>query len=214
MLARLTALLFVIAVIGAEVLIASLWLSSSTSSQTTQTDPHGAQAAEDVANTETKHGHEAGTKENHESAEKKHGTVEKNKHGATGKNSHAKSGHSQPGESAAKIIVDPLDQIEVDLEQFYVTTQSVASNSTMRVEFHLYGVIKAGDKEEFDRLVKASQHRIRDQILTIIRSAHPRDLSDAGLGLIKRQILEKTNAILGKPLLREVIVSDFAYLEQ
>ena len=47
-----------------------------------------------------------------------------------------------------------------------------------------------------------------------MRSAEGSDLADAGLGLIKRQILEKTNALLGKPLVKVVIISDFSYMEQ
>ena len=40
------------------------------------------------------------------------------------------------------------------------------------------------------------------------------DLTDAGLGLIKRKILEKTNRALGKPLLQTVVFSDFSFVEQ
>ncbi len=206
MLARLTALLFVIAVIGAECLIASLWLSSSGEPPASEASAAAAEPAADSAEKEKHHGAEAKTKEA-KTKEKHHGSSEK-------KESHGKPSHGKSGESPEKLAVDSYDQLEVDLEEFQITTQSANSSTTMRVEFHLYGVIQAADKEEFDRLVKACQHRLRDQILMIVRSAHPRDLSDAGLGLIKRQILEKTNALLGKPLLREVIVSDFSYLEQ
>lgn len=205
MLVRLTALLFVIAVIGAECLIASLWLSSGGGPPATETSAGASEPAADSGEKENNHGAETKTKE--AKTKEKHGAPEK-------KESHGNPSHGKGGESQEKFAIDPHDQMEVDLEEFQVTTQSANSNTTMRVEFHLYGVIKAADKEEFDRLVKACQHRLRDQILMIVRSAHPRDLSDAGLGLIKRQILEKTNALLGKPLLREVIVSDFSYLEQ
>jgi hypothetical protein len=34
------------------------------------------------------------------------------------------------------------------------------------------------------------------------------------LGLIRRKILEKSNRTLGKPLLEEVIFSDFSLVEQ
>jgi flagellar FliL protein len=40
------------------------------------------------------------------------------------------------------------------------------------------------------------------------------DLSDPALGLIKRQILAKTNSLLGEPLLKEIIFSDFAVVQQ
>ncbi len=48
----------------------------------------------------------------------------------------------------------------------------------------------------------------------IVRNSQITDLSDPGLGLLKRQILAKTNALLGEPLLKEVIFSDFVVVEQ
>ena len=40
------------------------------------------------------------------------------------------------------------------------------------------------------------------------------DLTDPGLGLLKRRILAKSNDLLGKPLLRSVVFSDFSFVEQ
>ena len=51
-------------------------------------------------------------------------------------------------------------------------------------------------------------------MLTTIRSAELADLTDPGLGLIKRQILEKTNRALGKPVLQGIVFSDFVAVEQ
>ena len=48
----------------------------------------------------------------------------------------------------------------------------------------------------------------------IVRSAEITDLTDAGLGLIKRRILETTNKALGKPLLQGVMFSEFSFVEQ
>lgn len=197
MLVRITALLFLVAVIGAECLVASLCL------------PAGPASPSEVAATaqsEPKSGH--GEKDKKDSKDKK------DKHSESVKESHTKHPPSKNGHSSDEAPADPSDQIEVDLEQFNVTAHSAASNTTIRIEFHLYGVISATDKAEFEKLVKANQHRLRDQVLVIVRSAQPRDMADPGLGLIKRQILEKTNALLGKALLRAVIVSDFSYMEQ
>ena len=49
---------------------------------------------------------------------------------------------------------------------------------------------------------------------SLIGSAHQFDLTDAGLGLIKRRILETTNKTLGKPLLKGVVFSEFSFVEQ
>jgi flagellar FliL protein len=185
MLMRITVLLFLVAVIGAECLVASLCL------------PAGADSGSPPAPTPE-------AKTAHAPKEKKGGKEDKEK----------KSAHAKEQNPHEEVNIDSADQVEVDLEQFTVTAHSPTSNTTMRIEFHLFGVIGSSDKEEFEKLVKANQHRLRDQVLVIVRSAEGRDLADAGLGLIKRQILEKTNALLGKPLLRAVIVSEFSYIEQ
>ncbi len=130
---------------------------------------------------------------------------------------------------------------EVDLGQFNLTTFNPNSNTTLVIDFHLYGTVaveheeieaKGAKKEEpekkegekkggeepdntkFGKQLKRCKHRFREQVIVIIRNAEMGDLSDPGLGLIKRQILAKTNSLLGEPLLKEVIFSDFAVVEQ
>jgi hypothetical protein len=109
---------------------------------------------------------------------------------------------------------ESVAQSEVDLGAFSVTSFQPSSNSTLRIDFHLYGIVNTPEKEVFLTLLEENQHRFRDQIIITIRSAEIADLSDAGLGLLKRKILEKTNRILGKPLLRSVIFSEFLFIEQ
>ena len=47
-----------------------------------------------------------------------------------------------------------------------------------------------------------------------MHSAEAADLTDAGLGLLKRQLLEKTNRALGEPLLKEELFSKFNFVER
>ena len=136
---------------------------------------------------------------------------------------------------------DPhAERREVDLGRFSVTSIDPASNTTMLIDFHLYGAVLAEadsqsaggeahggddhnkkkvegepeDNSRFGRLLKKNKHRFRDQVIVVIRNAQMSDLSDPALGLIKRQILAKTNSLLGEPLLKEVIFSDFAVVQQ
>lgn len=137
-------------------------------------------------------------------------------------------------------IDDPhAERREVDLGRFSVTSIDPASNTTLLIDFHLYGAVLVdphdfvaaaeedgdghGKKKEdaepedtsrFGRLLKKHKHRFRDQVIVVIRNAQMSDLSDPALGLIKRQILAKTNSLLGEPLLKEVIFSDFAVVQQ
>jgi flagellar FliL protein len=106
------------------------------------------------------------------------------------------------------------DTLEVDLGDFSVSAYQPLSNTTVRIDFHLYGLVLTNDEGDLLDMLEENQHRFREQVLVILRSAEITDLTDAGLGLIKRKILEKTNRALGKVLLQEVIFSDFSFVEQ
>jgi len=105
-------------------------------------------------------------------------------------------------------------QVEVDLSEFNVTAYQPASNTTLRIDFHLYGTVAAKDQKEFMTRLEENLHRFRGQVLETVRSSEITDLTDAGLGLVKRKIMDKTNRMLGKQLLQTIIFSDFSFIEQ
>ena len=124
----------------------------------------------------------------------------------------------EKGEKAAKpheekAASPSADQTEADLGQFTIMAFQPASSTTLRITVHVYGVVAQADTETFSTRMKEIQHRFRDQVIVTLRGAEPNDLADAGLGLLKRTILEKTNAMLGKPLLKMIIFSDFSFVE-
>lgn len=118
---------------------------------------------------------------------------------------------SETGDQADAILED---QVEVDLGQFTVTAYQPVSNTTVRIDFHLYGTVGVEDQTTFEEAWLENTHRLRDQVIVTVRGCETTELTDAGLGLIKRKILEKTNRTLGKPLLQAVIFSDFSFIEQ
>lgn len=105
-------------------------------------------------------------------------------------------------------------EIEVELGQFSVTSYQPISDTTIRIDLHLFGTIGREDQEAFQAAWQENQHRLRDQVIVTLRSAGQEDLTDAGLGLIKRQILEKTNRTFGRPFLRSAVFSEFSFIEQ
>lgn len=130
---------------------------------------------------------------------------------------------SPPPVSVPETQIDPTEgfattpgpnDVEVDLGQFSVTAYQPASQTTLRIDFHLWGTVDKTMEQEFQAAWEKSINRLRDQIIVIVRSAELSDLTDAGLGLIKRKILEKVNHTLGKPYLRTVVFSEYSFLEQ
>ena len=106
------------------------------------------------------------------------------------------------------------NHLEVDLGEFNVTAYQPTSNTTLRIDFHLYGTVAASDQKEFMTRLEENLHRFREQVIVTVRSSEITDLTDAGLGLVKRKIMDKTNKMLGKAALQTVIFSDFSFIEQ
>ena len=104
--------------------------------------------------------------------------------------------------------------VEVKLGPFAVSAFQPLSNTTIRIDFELFATVEMEELEEFKRIYPSVEHRIREQVLVTVRSANINDLTDAGLGLIKRKILDKTNRVMGKPYLKTVVFSDFSFVEQ
>ncbi|ADB18999.1 flagellar basal body-associated protein FliL [Pirellula staleyi DSM 6068] len=105
-------------------------------------------------------------------------------------------------------------EMEVDLGKFNVVVHQPGANLTLRINFHLIGTVPSEKHEEFGKLLTHNQHRLRDQIIYEIRNSAIADLTDPGLGLIKRRILAKSNDLLGAPMLTTVVFSDFSFIEQ
>ena len=122
-----------------------------------------------------------------------------------------KASAAKPGDEKEKEVAD---EMEVDLGEYSVTAFQSTSNTTLRIDFRLYGTVKGDNQKEFAKLMEENKHRFREQVLVTVRSANVSDLTDAGLGLMKRKILERANRTLGKPLLQSVVVSDFSFVEQ
>ena len=110
-------------------------------------------------------------------------------------------------EEAVKIV-------EVALGSYHVVTFDPATGASINIDFDLYGTVLEEESSEFYQLYTANQRRLEEQVVVTMRGTELTDLSDAGLGLIKRKILEKTNRALGKPLLREVVFPNFSFLER
>lgn len=106
------------------------------------------------------------------------------------------------------------DLEEVKLGSFNVTRFNPGTNTTLAIDFEVYGTVLASEATEFEHRFEKSQARIREQITLTMHGTEAPDLTDAGLGLIKRQILEKTNRALGQPLLKEVLFSKFNFVER
>ena len=103
---------------------------------------------------------------------------------------------------------------EVGLLTDSITRFDPDTDTTLNVQLSVYGVVLAEEETEFLEEFESNKSRIHEQIMLTIHAAESTDLANAGLGLIKRQILEKTNRSLGRPMLREVVFTKLNFIER
>lgn len=111
-------------------------------------------------------------------------------------------------------VLATSEMIEVELGTFHSLSHNLNTGSKTNIDFKLFGTVLQEEEGDFFDLFTANEHRIREQVSITVRGADLTDFSDPTLGLIKRRILEKTNRALGKPLLHEVIFSDYSFEER
>ena len=77
---------------------------------------------------------------------------------------------------------------EVEIGIYNITRFNPATNTTLAIDFELYGTVLASDKTEFEHEFEHNKARIREQVTMTLHGAASAGLTDAGLGLIKRRI--------------------------
>lgn len=110
--------------------------------------------------------------------------------------------------------ISDKETLEVDLGRYNVTRYNPENDTTLIVDFELFGVVLADENPDFDSQFEKNKVRLREQVIMTLGGADTTDLTDAELGLLKRRILEKTNRALGKPLVQEVLFSKFNFVER
>jgi flagellar FliL protein len=110
---------------------------------------------------------------------------------------------------AAEEVLD----VEVDLGSYSITYPN--GSTMLRIEVTLAGTILQDDKSKFDALFKEKERRYSQMVNIAFRSAELVDIvNDPNLDLIRRRILEKSNALFGQRILRDVVVSQYTTFEQ
>ena len=103
---------------------------------------------------------------------------------------------------------------EVELGKFNIAWHIPAAEKTLRADFDLIGIVPTKRKSAFQAIYDNNQHRLRSLVIFEIRNSTAADLNDARLGLIKRRILEKSNALFGEPFLVDLAFSKYSFLPE
>jgi flagellar basal body-associated protein FliL len=124
-----------------------------------------------------------------------------------------KADSSQPDKSERYPHIDEALG-EFELGAFNVTKYNPETEKTLVIDFEIYAAVPTVEASEFHKIMESNRNRLREQVIIAVHAAETSDLTEAGLGLIKRTILDKTNRALGKPIVREILISKFNFVER
>lgn len=105
----------------------------------------------------------------------------------------------------------PLKEVEIGAFQL---SNRTASGLNMHVQLALSGTVPEALTEEFAERYEQHKSRIRQSVLSIIRSSTQQDLADPSLSLIRRKIQDQLNRLLGKKFLVDVVVTEVSVIGQ
>lgn len=117
-------------------------------------------------------------------------------------------------EKTAEEEAEQEETVEVEIGTFSVTRYNPEADKTTNIDFELFATVLAEEQEEFTERFDSNKNRVREQVVLTLHGAQTTDLTSPELGLIKRKILEKTNHALGKPLVRQVLLTRFNFVER
>ena len=84
----------------------------------------------------------------------------------------------------------------------------------MHLQIHFTATVDKEENEEFTTLFEEHKSRIRQRILSILRSSTQEDLADPSLGLIRRKIQEGLNKLLDRKMILSVFFTDANVMPQ
>ncbi len=111
-------------------------------------------------------------------------------------------------------IEDENKAVEFPFGMFSTTFTPAGADRTYRVEFDLFGTVKAKDMEYLQELYAECQMRFKHRLMLEIRNATMDELNENQLGLIQRRILATSNEIFEEPLLLAVGFQDYQVVEE
>ena len=103
---------------------------------------------------------------------------------------------------------------EVELGKFNIAWHVSAADNTLRADFTLIGIVQSKKRGKFDGVFENNKGRMQGLIIAEFRNSTADDLNDSRLGLIKRRILEKSNALLGEPYLVDLAFSSYSFVTE
>jgi hypothetical protein len=103
---------------------------------------------------------------------------------------------------------------EFPLGDFGETFSPIDTDKNYRVEFRLFGLVKATEKFKLEKEYSSKSGRLRHAIRMKVRNSELTELEENQLGLLQRRILATCNHLLEEDLLLSVGFNDYQVIPE
>lgn len=112
---------------------------------------------------------------------------------------------------AADDIAPPPPLKAVELGRFSIRDLRPAEGVKLRLAFTLYANVEAESFERTAGLVEKRRHRIRNAVLTAIRTAEQSDFQQPGLERLRRRVFVRLQRVEPQLPVQELLIGEFEY---
>lgn len=103
---------------------------------------------------------------------------------------------------------DPLNFSEVEIGKFAVTQRH--KPAIFYIRFHLFAVVPDNLLDEFHRHLETYSERVRAEVRATTQKCELKKLNDPSLKWLKSELISSINHVIGEPILRDVVFSEFS----
>lgn len=103
---------------------------------------------------------------------------------------------------------DPLHFSEVEIGEFAVTQSQ--GPAIIYIRFHLFGVVPDSQLDAFRNRMETYGERVRAEVRATTQKCELKELHDPSLKWLKSELISSINHVVGSPMLRDVVFSDFS----
>ena len=106
---------------------------------------------------------------------------------------------------------DEVEQLILDLGTFRVRELRPTRNQTIEIDFSLQVKLSSEvNQRELEKL-EACKHRLRDQVITAVRTLHTADFREVELSRMRRVIQFRLEQILRATVVENLLLSDYKF---
>ena len=106
---------------------------------------------------------------------------------------------------------EPEQQVVFDLGRFQLKEIRPTRNETIKVTFTIHMVMISAFEEENLSILENSYHRLRDQAIIAVRTAHTNDFREPGLGRLRRLVQIRLNQTLKANATENLLISEYQF---